>query len=103
MIASDGNPFEKVYVESFNIFAGERFDFVLHANQPVGNYWVRARGMADCVVKKVRQVAILRYNGAAEEPPQASVSYEDADRQGKVMSINNIQNTLNHVIIPICV
>ena len=56
MIATDGNPFEKVDVESFNIFAGERYDFVLNASLPVGNYWVRARGLADCSVKRAKQV-----------------------------------------------
>ena len=56
MIASDGNPFEKVEVESFNIFAGERYDFVLNASMPVGNYWVRVRGLADCGVKQAKQV-----------------------------------------------
>ena len=56
MIASDGWAFERVDVESFNIFAGERFDFVLNASMPVGNYWVRVRGLADCGVKQAKQV-----------------------------------------------
>ena len=56
MIATDGNPFEKVEVDSFNIFAGERFDFVLNASQAIGNYWVRVRGLADCGVKQAKQV-----------------------------------------------
>lgn len=58
MIASDGNAFEKVDVQSFNIFAGERYDFVLNASLPVGNYWVRARGLADCGVKQAKQVCV---------------------------------------------
>lgn len=57
MIATDGNAFEKTDVESFNIFAGERFDFVLNASLPVGNYWIRTRGLADCGVKQARQVS----------------------------------------------
>ena len=56
MIASDGNPFEAVDVDSFNIFAGERYDFVLDASMPVGNYWVRARGFEDCTDKQAKQV-----------------------------------------------
>ena len=56
MIASDGSAFERVDVESFNIFAGERYDFVLNASKPVGNYWVRVRGLADCEVKQAKQV-----------------------------------------------
>lgn len=81
---SDGNPFKKIEVESFNIFAGERFDFVLNADQPIGNYWMRVRGMADCGVKKAHQQAILRYNGASETEPTSPVGYEHGFRDGKV-------------------
>jgi hypothetical protein len=57
MIASDGSPFEKIEVNSFIIFAGERFDFVLNASQPVGNYWIRVRGLGVCGFSKVKQVS----------------------------------------------
>ena len=56
MIASDGSPFDKTEVESFNIFAGERYDFVVNATNPVGNYWIRVRGLADCETYHARQV-----------------------------------------------
>jgi len=56
MIASDGHAFEKTDTQSFNIFAGERYDFVINASLPVGNYWVRVRGLADCGVKQAKQV-----------------------------------------------
>ena len=59
MIASDGNPFERLDVESFIIYAGERFDFVVNASMPVGNYWVRARGLGDCGNKQASQVSII--------------------------------------------
>ena len=62
MIATDGNPFEKMDVQSFNIFAGERFDFVLNASLPVGNYWVRVRGLADCGVKLAKQVLFTEFH-----------------------------------------
>ncbi|KAL4230719.1 Mco1p [Mactra antiquata] len=82
MIATDGNAFEKIEADSFNIFAGERYDFVLNASMPVGNYWVRVRGLADCGVKQAKQVAILRYTGAPDEDPEGEVTWELADRQG---------------------
>ncbi|KAK3597474.1 hypothetical protein CHS0354_041893 [Potamilus streckersoni] len=93
MIASDGNPFKKIEVESFNIFAGERFDFVLAATADVGNYWIRARGLADCSVKKAKQVAILRYEGAPDEQPTQPISYEDANRSGKKLNPWNQKGT----------
>ena len=33
VIASDGSPFEPFVADSFNIFAGERYDFVLVADK----------------------------------------------------------------------
>ena len=44
-MASDGYDVEDVVVESFIINPGERFDFLLTANQSVGNYWLRAESM----------------------------------------------------------
>jgi L-ascorbate oxidase len=35
-------------VSSLVSYAGERFDFVVNANQEVGNYWLRIRGLMDC-------------------------------------------------------
>ena len=42
IVASDGYDVENTIVESFIINPGERFDFLLTANQSVGNYWFRA-------------------------------------------------------------
>ncbi len=58
MIASDGNPFGPADVRSFNVYAGERYDFVLSASQSVGNYWIRAVGIADCSPKEAKQVTV---------------------------------------------
>ena len=42
IVSSDGYDVENIVVESFIINPGERFDFLLIANQSVGNYWFRA-------------------------------------------------------------
>ncbi|XP_052228206.1 uncharacterized protein LOC127842632 [Dreissena polymorpha] len=89
MIASDGNAFEPLEVETFNIFAGERFDFVLSAVMPVGNYWIRTRGLADCGVKSAHQVAILRYQGAPDQDPPLNVSWDLGNRSGKKLNLWN--------------
>ncbi|ESO96136.1 hypothetical protein LOTGIDRAFT_231844 [Lottia gigantea] len=88
VIASDGSPFDPVVVDSFNIFAGERFDFVLHATQDPGNYWFRVRGMADCgeSQKQGQAFAIIRYEGASEEQPSASSNYLDSKRGGMLLN-----------------
>ena len=48
----------------FNIL-GDRTDFVLTADQPVGNYWMRAY----CESIKTNVLAVVRYEGAANELP----------------------------------
>lgn len=54
VIASDGSPVEPIETEILVIYGGERFDVVLNANQKIGNYWIRVKGLADC--RKVRNV-----------------------------------------------
>lgn len=45
VISSDAFYIESTIVESFIVNPGERFDFLLTANQSVGNYWIRAVSM----------------------------------------------------------
>ncbi|XP_055385677.1 uncharacterized protein LOC129614808 [Condylostylus longicornis] len=71
-INSDGYDFKAVEVKSIVSYAGERFDFIVVANQPVGNYWIRFKGLMDCDERftKAFQVAILKYEGAEESDPK---------------------------------
>ena len=48
VIASDGFNIEPIEVGSLVTYAGERFDFVINANQLISNYWIRLRGLMDC-------------------------------------------------------
>jgi L-ascorbate oxidase len=69
-------------------YAGERFDFVLNANQSVGRYWLRVRGLMDCDQRfnSVYQVAIISYDGAdLSVEPEAPLGYLNANRTGKVL------------------
>lgn len=47
------------------IYAGERWDVVLRANQAVGSYWIKFRGLMDCDDRftSAFQVAVLNYRG----------------------------------------
>ncbi|KAJ8303182.1 hypothetical protein KUTeg_019578 [Tegillarca granosa] len=88
LIASDGSPFQATQVESLNIFAGERYDFIVNAYNKVGNYWIRTRGLADCGEghKEARQTAILRYSGASDELPSESTDYKSGERKGRKLN-----------------
>lgn len=45
----------------FTSLAGERYDFVITADQPVGAYWIQLRGLGECGIKRSQQLGILRY------------------------------------------
>ncbi|XP_069141618.1 uncharacterized protein [Argopecten irradians] len=69
IVASDGYDVKPVDAESFIINPGERYDFIITANQTVGNYWIRAETLE---IKLHRVEAILRYQGAPEVEPTSS-------------------------------
>lgn len=96
VLASDGRYFEPVEVDSLVSYAGERFDFVINANQPIGNYWMRIRGLMDCDERftKAHQGAIIRYNGAEEEEPTAPLTY-DFHRGG--FQMNSLNRGPGHI------
>lgn len=91
VISSDGGYFEPVVVSTLVTYAGERFDFVVKADQSVGNYWVRVRGLMDCDERftKAHQVAILRYDGASENEPSEENKTWDFTRTGLQMNALN--------------
>ncbi|KAG6916140.1 Acyl-coenzyme A oxidase 2 [Tephrocybe rancida] len=43
IIEVDGINVQPLNVDSIQIFAGQRYSFVLKANQPINNYWIRAK------------------------------------------------------------
>ena len=45
IVAMDGYDVVPIMFESFIINPGERFDFILSADQPIGDYWIRVDGM----------------------------------------------------------
>ncbi len=60
-------------VDSLQIFAGQRYSFVLNANKPVSNYWVRANpNFGPWGFEDGMNTAILRYSGAPEIDPNTT-------------------------------
>ncbi|KAI9057786.1 multicopper oxidase [Trametes sanguinea] len=70
VIEADSVNTQPLEVDSIQIFAAQRYSFVLDASQPVDNYWIRANppfgnvGFAGGI-----NSAILRYDGAPEVEP----------------------------------
>ncbi|TFK20840.1 laccase 9 [Coprinopsis marcescibilis] len=74
IIEADGQLTEPLTVQQLRIFAGQRYSFVLNANQPVGNYWIRARpnigaGSLPSIDSGGINSAILRYARATLDDP----------------------------------
>lgn len=75
IIEADGENTTPLVVDSLQIYAGQRYSTVLTANQPVGNYWIRANPDAKRGVPGFdggRNLAILRYVGAQTADPTTS-------------------------------
>ncbi|XP_012268620.2 laccase-4-like [Athalia rosae] len=95
VIASEGGTFEPVEVDSLVINSGERYDFVLSADQEIDNYWIRYRGLGDCVssTRDVSSEAILRYHGVnSTADPEGPIEYQDANRAGVVLNPVEVAN-----------
>ncbi|KAJ6592231.1 laccase [Mycena vulgaris] len=70
IIEVDGVNHKPLTVDSIQIFAGQRYSFVLNANQKVGNYWVRADpNIGITGFEGGINSAILRYVGAPKAEP----------------------------------
>ncbi|KAI9435549.1 laccase [Lactarius indigo] len=72
VIEVDGQNVHPLLVDSLEIFAGQRYSVVLKANQPIGNYWIRALPKAagrSLNFSNFNNVAILRYQGANNTNP----------------------------------
>ncbi|ESK85706.1 laccase [Moniliophthora roreri MCA 2997] len=74
IIEADGVNVKPFTVNKLNILAAQRYSFVLNANQPVGNYWIRAlpglngpQGFKNGI-----NSAILRYKGAKNVDPNTT-------------------------------
>ena len=66
------------------MFTGERYDFVITADQPVGAYWIQLRGLGECGIKRAHQLAILRYARGPYQPASQAPTYDVGVPQGVV-------------------
>ncbi|XP_013168843.1 PREDICTED: laccase-4-like [Papilio xuthus] len=100
VIASDGYDLEPITATSLVTYAGERYDFVLDANQDVANYWIRFRGLMDCDERftKAKQVAVLHYEGASDVEPEGDPTWEELHNEGLQLNALNKGEEENETI-----
>ncbi|KAK7464216.1 Laccase-1 [Stygiomarasmius scandens] len=88
----DGVEHDPVTVQNVDIYAAQRVSAILHANQPIDNYWIRAPPTGGAPGPSGNPnfnpnltLAILRYDGAPDEEPTTNntgilgVKLDDAD------------------------
>lgn len=49
------------------LYAGERYDIVIEASQPIESYWIQVRGLGTCAIAS--QAAVLQYEGSPTSKP----------------------------------
>ena len=67
-----------------NNFSGERYDFVITANQSADAYWIHLRGLGECGDNRIQNLAILRYDGGPDQPSFDAPTYDLGLPQGIV-------------------
>ncbi|KAI0740100.1 laccase [Earliella scabrosa] len=73
VIEADGVSLEPITVDSIQIYAGQRYSFILAADQDIDNYWIQAvPNIGTVTTDGGVNSAILRYDGAAEVEPDAA-------------------------------
>lgn len=86
VIATDGEPVHPVQVNTIISFSGERYDFVIEANNIPGAYWIQVRGLGECGIKRAQQLGILRYARGPYQPSSQPPTYDVGIPQGVVMN-----------------
>jgi len=91
IIEVEGNEVQPVEVDSIPILSGQRYSVVVKADQPVGNYWIRALpNLPNATFDGGQNMAILRYEGAADEYPTSDAGpYELSFDEGNLHPLVN--------------
>ncbi|KAI0290166.1 laccase [Russula brevipes] len=74
VIEVDGINVRPLVVDSVHIFAGQRYSAVLNANQPIGDYWIRAvPNLGEQGFEGSTNLAILRYSNLQLPDPTQNI------------------------------
>lgn len=91
VVASDGHFINPTQVDYIIIHSGERFDFILSADQPVGNYWIKATTL---------ETEISQLDGRQEHSAEAVLHYKNFDRPNPAIRYTNVGSTNSRQCTP---
>ncbi|XP_011642479.1 laccase-1-like [Pogonomyrmex barbatus] len=75
IIATDGENIQPISVDAITMASGERVDFIIHANQTPGFYWLHVRGLGECAEKQIYQLGILAYQNTSKSSLSSNPGY----------------------------
>lgn len=82
------NIFNQILVDSFVATSGERFDFILKADQPNSTYYIRFKGYLQCSHLETFTMALLHYEGSLDVAPNSTFpTYATSAPTGGVVGI----------------
>lgn len=95
IIEVDGIYHEPLTVDAFDIYVGQRYSFIVTANQPVANYWITApmelQHSSDNKNLDTNNVfAVLHYEGADDADPKSN---KGSLKQGNILE--------EHLLVPL--
>ncbi|XP_043504919.1 laccase-5-like [Polistes fuscatus] len=90
VIATDGEDVQPVVVDKIISLTGERYDFVLNANQNSGSYWIQLRGLDECAPKKIIQLAVLVYDNNVVLPQTSRPTYDNPVTSNTDIELNSL-------------
>ncbi|CAE6417896.1 unnamed protein product [Rhizoctonia solani] len=96
IIEADGISHQPLIVDSFQIYAGQRYSVVVEANQTIANYWIRspmtvANAANNANLDATNVFAVLRYQGA----PNAEPTTEQGTAIGTPLVEENLHALIN--------
>ncbi|XP_011154580.1 laccase isoform X2 [Harpegnathos saltator] len=86
IIAVDGISVKPTVVTSIVSVSGERYDFIINADDRVDSYWIQLRALSPCQERNIQQFAILQYDGASDQPSSPMPSFTSPLPEGVVLN-----------------
>ncbi|XP_058451557.1 uncharacterized protein LOC131430521 [Malaya genurostris] len=93
IISTDGGAVKAKIVDTLISISGERYDFVVLADKPEGNYWVRVRGIGFCNKMRIEGFAVLSYADPSIPTEDLMYPVDDPPNYDDVFPLGK---TLNH-------
>lgn len=78
MIATDGNDIEPITVDTLITAAGERYDFIIEANQEPGHYCIKIKLLGECDEDGgIEQYGVLSYSNDSRITIEENIEYAE--------------------------